>query len=207
MTLCEPKTRRDQRREAILDVARAVFSQEGYAAASMSTIAARLGGSKGTLYNYFKNKAELFEAFVRDYCEQHAEYVFGVPLEGGNVEEVLTGVGERFLHLVLSDQATCFYRLIAAEAHHNPAIGRVLYDSGYRIAIERLAEYLDHARADGLIAAEDCKRAADDFLTLCQGLQWKRVLNVARDLSGADIRAEAARIAQTFVRAYGTRSV
>src|SRR5579872_2898930 len=99
MSLCEPKTRRDQRREAILDVARAVFSEEGYAAASMSTIAARLGGSKGTLYNYFKNKAELFEAFARDYCEQHAEYVFGVPLEGSDVQEVLTGVGVRFLHL------------------------------------------------------------------------------------------------------------
>ncbi|HLG87079.1 MAG TPA: TetR/AcrR family transcriptional regulator [Alphaproteobacteria bacterium] len=204
MSLCEPKTRRDQRREAILDVARAVFSEEGYAAASMSTIAARLGGSKGTLYNYFKNKAQLFEAFVRDYCEQHAEYVFGVSLEGRNVEEVLTGVGERFLHLVLSDEATCFYRLIVAEAQHNPAVGRALYDSGYRIAIERLAEYLEDARTAGLIATQDCKRAADDFLMLCQGLQWKRVLNVACDFSDADIRAEAARLAGIFVRAYGT---
>ena len=32
----------------------------------MSTIAARLGGSKGTLYNYFKSKEELFEAQVRE---------------------------------------------------------------------------------------------------------------------------------------------
>ena len=47
---------RDQRREAILQVAREVFFEYGYSAASMSTIAARLGGSKGTLYNYFKNK-------------------------------------------------------------------------------------------------------------------------------------------------------
>ena len=205
MSLCEPKTRRDQRREAILDVARTVFSEEGYASASMSAIAARLGGSKGTLYNYFKNKAELFEAFVRDYCEQHADYVFGVPLVGQDVREVLTGVGERFLHLILSDESTCFYRLIVAEAQHNPAVGRALYDSGYRIAIERLAEYLEHARAEGLIAADDCKRAADDFLALCQGLQWKRVLSVACDLSDAEIRAEAARLAETFVRAYGSR--
>ena len=32
----------DQRRRAIIDVARAIFLQEGYAAASMSNIAARL---------------------------------------------------------------------------------------------------------------------------------------------------------------------
>lgn len=203
MSCSEPKTRRDRRREAILDVARAVFSEEGYAAASMSAIAARLGGSKGTLYNYFKNKAELFEAFVGDYCEHHAEYVFGVPLEGADIEEVLTGVGERFLHLILSNESTCFYRLVVAESQHNPAVGQALYGSGYKVAIQRLAEYLERARAQGLIAADDCKRAADDFLTLCQGMQWKRVLNVVGVLTDADIRAEAARVAGMFVRAYG----
>src|SRR5262249_19293571 len=70
---CAPKSRRDRRREAILDVAGVVFSEEGYEAASMSTIAARVGGSKGTLYNYFRSKAELFEAYIEDYCAQHAE--------------------------------------------------------------------------------------------------------------------------------------
>ena len=58
--------KRDQAREAIiLDVARDCFLAEGYAATSMSTIAARLGGSKGTLYNYFKNKEDLFAAVVQ----------------------------------------------------------------------------------------------------------------------------------------------
>ena len=47
---------RGDRRELILDVASEVFLKEGYAATSMSEIAARLGGSKGTLYNYLKSK-------------------------------------------------------------------------------------------------------------------------------------------------------
>ena len=41
---------------------------EGYGATSMSTIAARVGGSKATLYHYFKSKEELFDAFVRRFC-------------------------------------------------------------------------------------------------------------------------------------------
>ncbi len=41
--------RRDLKRDTILSIARQVFMEEGYAAASMSTIAARVGGSKGTL--------------------------------------------------------------------------------------------------------------------------------------------------------------
>src|SRR3954464_10654712 len=59
---------RGDRRELILDVASEVFLKEGYAATSMSEIAARLGGSKGTLYNYFKSKEELFEAYVSRNC-------------------------------------------------------------------------------------------------------------------------------------------
>lgn len=203
MSVSESKTRRDRRREAILDVASAVFSEQGYAATSMSTIAARLGGSKGTLYNYFRSKAELFDAFVREYCAQHAEYVFGVPLEGNDVEAVLTGVGDRFLHLVLDEESISFYRLVMAEAQHYPEIGQTLYRSGYLIAVQRLAEYLKPARARGAIVADDCSRAAEDFFMLCQGLQWKRVMNATGNFTDAEIRAEAARVAKTFVRAYG----
>ena len=68
---------RDARREAILDVAQDVFLEEGFAAGSMSTIAGRLGGSKGTLYNYFRNKDELFEAFVQRRCFWHEAAIFG----------------------------------------------------------------------------------------------------------------------------------
>ena len=60
--IAKPRLDRDARRELILDVAQDVFLEEGFAAASMSTIAARLGGSKGTLYNYFRSKDELFAA-------------------------------------------------------------------------------------------------------------------------------------------------
>ena len=40
----------------MLDIARAAFLREGYAAASMSEIAAKVGGSKATLYSYFPSK-------------------------------------------------------------------------------------------------------------------------------------------------------
>ena len=64
-----PKTKRDLRRETtrseILQIAGDMFLDVGFAGTSMSAIAARLGGSKGTLYNYFESKEELLEAFVR----------------------------------------------------------------------------------------------------------------------------------------------
>src|ERR1700721_3771942 len=87
---------REEPRESILKVAREVFFENGYAATSMSSIAARLGGSKGTLYNYFKNKEELFEAQVRDMCGHGAERMLGGAIEGPPAES-LTAFGEQDL--------------------------------------------------------------------------------------------------------------
>src|ERR1700679_1192754 len=133
------KDRRDQRREAILEVARAVFAEEGYAAASMSSIAARLGGSKGTLYNYFKSKEELFGAYIEEECGRFAEGMFEL---GGaeTITERLTRVGERFLAHIMTDWAVRMFQLVTSEAHRTPAVARMFYEAGPAIGIARLTE-------------------------------------------------------------------
>ncbi len=47
------EARRHSRRETILDVAAQWFLEHGYDGTTMSAIATALGGSKGTLWNYF----------------------------------------------------------------------------------------------------------------------------------------------------------
>lgn len=54
------RTKSDEKRQAILDVAAEVFREAGFERASMSEICTRVGGSKATLYNYFPSKEELF---------------------------------------------------------------------------------------------------------------------------------------------------
>lgn len=51
---------RQARRGAILEAAEAVFSERGYAGATMAEIAARSGYSAGNLYNLFESKEDLF---------------------------------------------------------------------------------------------------------------------------------------------------
>ena len=75
-TTASDLSRSDARRRAILDVASEVFLAQGYAAASMSEIATRLGGSKGTLYNYFRSKEELIGALIADTCQWPAIAIF-----------------------------------------------------------------------------------------------------------------------------------
>lgn len=49
-----------RRRAEILSAAAAVFDANGYAAATMDAVAARAGVAKGSLYNYFPSKYDLF---------------------------------------------------------------------------------------------------------------------------------------------------
>ncbi len=53
------------RRAAILDAALHVFAEHGYESARLDEVAARAGVAKGTLYLYFRDKEDLFEAMVR----------------------------------------------------------------------------------------------------------------------------------------------
>src|SRR5579863_10433780 len=99
--------RGDAKRRAILEVAREVFLAQGYAATSMSEIAAKVGGSKGTLYNYFRSKEELFAAFMADTCQGQAAAAFDrfAPIgEGRGVRDSLIELGLSLMEFLLLDE-------------------------------------------------------------------------------------------------------
>ena len=53
-----------ERRRAILAAARKVFTQRGYAATRMADVASAAGAGKGTLYEHFRSKEDLFSTLV-----------------------------------------------------------------------------------------------------------------------------------------------
>ncbi|WP_260195903.1 TetR/AcrR family transcriptional regulator, partial [Actinophytocola gossypii] len=53
-----------RKRQAILDSARSVFLQKGYAGTSMDEVAAQATVSKQTVYKHFADKRRLFEAIT-----------------------------------------------------------------------------------------------------------------------------------------------
>src|SRR3974377_1514491 len=63
-------------RRQIIQGGRAPFLQQGFDAASMNDIARAAGVSKATLYVYFQNKAELFQAICGEECGAQAESLF-----------------------------------------------------------------------------------------------------------------------------------
>ena len=56
-----------QTRRVLLDAARAVFTGQGFADASIADMVERAGSSVGSLYHHFGGKSELFIALWQDY--------------------------------------------------------------------------------------------------------------------------------------------
>jgi AcrR family transcriptional regulator len=207
MQLTKTRLDRDQRRELILDVAQSVFLEEGFANASMSTIAARLGGSKGTLYNYFKSKDDLFNAYVERRCLWQDE-IFALPLTGEAPDETLRRIGRAYLTRVLTDFNLRNFRLIASEAERAPDIGQTFYNAGPRQGVIRVAELLEGMARDGCLDfdGQDPQDVAHQFLGLVQNRYFKaRLCNAIPELTDQQVEAEAALATRTFLRAFGTR--
>lgn len=206
MQLAKTRLDRDARRELILDVAQEVFLDEGFANASMSTIAARLGGSKGTLYNYFKSKDDLFTAYVERRCLWQQDEVFALK-PGEAPAQALQRIARSFLAHVVNEATVRNFRLIVAEAERTPQIGRMFYEAGPERGTERLAEFLASLDASGGLDLEgDPLGAAQHFLGLVQSPTFKgRLCNATPELTGRQIDKEAARGVQAFLRAYGPR--
>jgi AcrR family transcriptional regulator len=173
----------------------------------MSTIAARLGGSKGTLYNYFKSKDDLFIAYVERRCLWQQDEVLALK-PGEAPAQALQRIARSFLAHVVNETTVRNFRLIVAEAERTPQIGRMFYEAGPQRGTERLAEFLVSLDAAGALDLEDDPLgAAQHFLGLVQSPTFKgRLCNAIADLTGRQIDEEAARGVRAFLRAYGPRT-
>jgi TetR/AcrR family transcriptional repressor of mexJK operon len=202
-SLSRREEKRDERRDAILDVARQCFLAEGYAATSMSAIAARLGGSKGTLYNYFRSKEELFAAMMERQCGELSEVLFDVSNVGDAPQERLIHYARNFLELLLSPMPMAIHRLVVAESERFPELGRAFYESGPRLVMRRIAAYLAELMDKGALRRADPLVAAQQFKDLAiSGVYQPRLWGVIGELTPQEMDVQVDRAVDTFMRAY-----
>ena len=78
-----------QTRVALLNAARALFAEKGFAATSRDEIAARAGVTRGALYHHFESKTALALAVVAELETDLVDRVVSAALEGEGVREQL----------------------------------------------------------------------------------------------------------------------
>lgn len=198
------KPERDEKREHILKEAYAAFLSDGYAATSMSSISARVGGSKATLYNYFSSKEELFAAVIDEKCRDFQGMFLEVDVEKADFAKMLTQLGERMLHMMLRDDSIATFRLITAESARFPELGRAFYQSGRQRGKQMLADFFTRAQKAGKLRLGNPRDMAVLFIEACKGeLVILKAWNVNPKPTEKEIKATIARAVTVFLAAYG----
>lgn len=83
------KTRSDkteETRRALFDAAVDVIGEEGYSAASIDKIVCKANVAKGTFYNYFESRQDLFDQLLPNLGEKLLDYI------RAHLDESLTGI-------------------------------------------------------------------------------------------------------------------
>jgi len=200
------ETRRELRRGTIVQVASQSFLEHGYAATTMSSIAASLGGSKGTLWSYFRSKEELFVAVMEQLTEDFRAQLSLILDPRRDLETALRGFCREFLLKVTSAEGIALYRLVVSETIRFPEIGRIFNERGPQLTQQQLAEFLASAVARGLLECDDVLLAARQLTGLClSGLRQNLLIGLIDAMTAAEIEQEVDRVMDFFLRAYAPR--
>jgi TetR/AcrR family transcriptional repressor of mexJK operon len=188
---------------AIMNVAWEVFLEDGYAGASMSKIAERLGGSKSTLYNYFPSKDEVFNAVIRHKGEELYKNVMAFLPNSRGLRADLEEFGMRLVEVVLSDSYTAFYRLVIAEAVRFPGAGTRAFEARRSAVLGPLGERLRLEMARGRMPVANPLEAAETFWSLSSATLHRRALaGLAPEAGDAEIGVTVSRAVALFLNAY-----
>lgn len=217
------RTKSSERRQAILDAAKAVIEEVGYEQATMAQISARVGGSKATLYSYFDSKEALFLELVNQVAGQHIDQVLplihpelsdGLPKTvedilsvldpAARIADTLQTFGELVLSTFHSLKMLSTRRMIIAASNHSD-IGKLYYERGPAKAFGIVQAYFSAAMDAGRIRRADPRVVEAHW----RGLLTAEVLdtgllNARPELQPEEIKAIVARAVEVFLRAYGT---
>ena len=191
------------KRRQIVDGATRVFLSQGYDAASMGEIARAAGVSKGTLYVYFENKEQLFDAIVMaEGCDQ-AEMAIQFDANDSDIEKALIHIGVGYVHFLCRPEKASAVRIVMAIADRMPELGRKFFEQGPARGIARLSAYFREQIAAGKLRIDDVEIAASQFMDACQSTLFKpMIFNFAPPPSEEQIARVVRTAVRTFLAAY-----
>ena len=172
----------------------------------MGEIARKAGVSKGTLYVYFENKEQLFEAVTHEERAAQFECLFRFDSNDHDVEAALTRIGRGLNSFLCRPGGMSPVRTVISISERMPEIGRQFYETGPMQGIATLRRYLENEVAAGTLAIDDCEVAAAQFLDSCLSMTLKPLLfNAADPPSEERINHVVAIAVRTFLAAYARR--
>ncbi len=163
----KPSQARSQRAvDAIIEASAQVLERRGYQAATTNRIAERAGVSVGTLYQYFNNKDDIFNALIEReaaiFLRAIEESIAGPEVENRAAIRRLLEAAYASDHLVMGVRQVMRNLPSHAYSEQNMAIRRAMHSLVVR--------FLEHRGA--IPGLDDLSLTADVFIAQCEGMTY-----------------------------------
>ncbi|MGE4126319.1 MAG: TetR/AcrR family transcriptional regulator [Pusillimonas sp.] len=191
------------RRDAILTTALEVFREVGYDAASMSIIAARIGGSKATLYNYFSSKEELLLAAMHYSAQELGQNIMAFIGCTGNLRRQLERFAQSLLSVLNDEDTLRLIRVAISVSGQSEHIGKRFFDLGTEAVWQKMANFMAQQVAAGKLRSENPEILAMHLRCLCDMDLMCNLMRAHKLSSQKEIEEKAKLIAELFLRTHG----
>jgi AcrR family transcriptional regulator len=197
------------KRAQIIEGARRVFIDKGFEAASMNDITREAGVSKGTIYVYFANKEELFEALIEEERGTIFKNMYDVLDHADDLRETLVKFGKVLAMKITSAKVIQAQRTVIGASDRIPELGARFYERGPKRGHDKFVLFLDAAVGRGMLEIEDIDLAAYQFTELCLAGLFRQCIFSYR--SKAPTQAEIDHVVRSgvnvFLKAYGSNKL
>ncbi|MFI6323713.1 TetR/AcrR family transcriptional regulator [Nonomuraea sp. NPDC050556] len=198
-----------RKRRAIIDAARTLFLQHGYAGTSMDDIAALAAVSKQTVYKHFADKQRLFTELITFDIAQVKGSSHPLVTEMPYTEDLerdLRIYARRHLADVMQAPLLQMRRILIGEADRFPELARAWYASGPERGFAIFAGWFEALDRRGLLRVADPMLAAQHFNWLVLSIPLNKAMAYPIKeslLSERELEFYADEAVRVFLAAYG----
>jgi len=171
------------RRNEILQAARKVFASKDYATATMEDVATAAELSKGTIYLYFQNKADLFLSTFEMGVEQFASII--MEAISANKDDPIAGIKDMVqCELLLCEENIDLFKIVASESAHFEILSEIERNGNFKQriigtmsqSITVLADFIQYGIGKGMIKKVNPKDAASALLAMVREFAFRWIM-------------------------------
>ncbi|QBE64726.1 TetR/AcrR family transcriptional regulator [Pseudoduganella lutea] len=166
----------EARTQELMSAAAELFLEKGYAKVSLDMIARRARVAVRTIYVKFGGKSGLFREILKSGRDVYFESMEDLETTSRPIRDVLVDFGMRVHELMSSEGAIKLHRMVIAEAHHDPELAEVFFESGPQQTRLALQRYFSRADVRAQLRDLPAEQLAVHLMNCLMGDLLKRYL-------------------------------
>ncbi len=178
-----------------------MFLRDGYGSASIDKVAAEAGVSTRTIYERFKNKADLLGAVITRLVERDmAPMLAAEELDRLEPRQALTVIAESITGRARNPDSAALFRILATEAHRFPELAAKMRGNAKARIDDAVAGYFKGQMRRGTLRLSDPNRTAALFIQMvCAELHECLLFGSIDQMAKLDFSAHVSLVIEIFL--------